>query len=144
GTGERTPRFYRAAGYRCANGGARRYNRDTVGPRGLARPAVRGPLMPLSTAQYSPPVRELLKPRRTPPLGAGTPVRSSGERLRALNVTSLFAPATVRDRLMGSACLAGLWLWFDYLDESHSLSQDIHTPEGSFWHGIMHRREGDF
>ena len=73
-------------------------------------------------------MRELLKPPRTPPLGAGTPVRAAGERLRALNVTSLFAPATVRDRMMGSACLAGLWLWFDHLDESHALSQDIHTP----------------
>jgi len=100
--------------------------------------------MPLSTARYSPAVRELLKPRRTPPLGAGAPVRAAGERLRSLTVTSLFAPATVQDRMMGSACLAGLWLRFDFLDESHSLSQDIHTPDGSFWHGIMHRREGDF
>ena len=100
--------------------------------------------MTTSTARYSQAVRELLKPPRTPPLGPGTAVRAAGERLRALNVTSLFAPATVRDRMMGSACLAGLWLWFDHLDESHSLSQEIHTPEGSFWHGIMHRREGDF
>ena len=100
--------------------------------------------MPTSTARYSQAVRELLKSPRTPPLGAGTPVRSAGERLRALTLTSLFAPATVRDRTMAGACLAGLWLWFDFLDESHSLSQEIHTAEGSFWHGIMHRREGDF
>jgi hypothetical protein len=100
--------------------------------------------MSTSTAPYSPAVRDLLKADRTPPLGAGTPVRTAGEKLRALNLTSLFAPATVRDRTMASACLSGLWLWFDYLDESHSLSQEIHTAEGSFWHGIMHRREGDF
>jgi len=30
------------------------------------------------------------------------------------------------------------------LDRSHSISQDIGSAEGSFWHGIMHRREGDF
>jgi hypothetical protein len=30
------------------------------------------------------------------------------------------------------------------LDESHNISQRIDTPEGSFWHAIMHRREGDF
>jgi hypothetical protein len=100
--------------------------------------------MSTSTAQYSPAVRDLLKADRTPPLGAGTPVRAVGEKLRGLNLSSLFAPATVRDRTMASACLSGLWLWADYLDESHSLSQEIHTAEGSFWHGIMHRREGDF
>lgn len=100
--------------------------------------------MATSAARYSPAVRELLKTPRTPPLGAGSPVRSADERLRALTVTSLFAPANLHDRTTGHACLSGLWLWFDFLDESHSLSQDIHTVEGSFWHGIMHRREGDF
>ncbi len=30
------------------------------------------------------------------------------------------------------------------LDESHALSQNIHTPIGSYLHGIMHRREGDY
>jgi hypothetical protein len=37
-----------------------------------------------------------------------------------------------------------MWLLYDFLDESHSRSQAIATPSGSFWHGIMHRREGDF
>jgi hypothetical protein len=40
--------------------------------------------------------------------------------------------------------LSGLWLYFDWLDESHRISQSIETPTGSFWHAIMHRREGDF
>lgn len=39
---------------------------------------------------------------------------------------------------------AGLWLYVDELDRSHAYSQDLHTPTGSFWHAIMHRREGDF
>ena len=39
--------------------------------------------------------------------------------------------------------MAGLWLYFSCLDESHSLSQSIETPDGSFWHGIMHRQEPD-
>jgi hypothetical protein len=39
---------------------------------------------------------------------------------------------------------AGIWLYVDDLDRSHRISQNIHTPEGSYWHGIMHRREGDF
>lgn len=43
-----------------------------------------------------------------------------------------------------SACMAGLWLLAGDLDASHEISQSDHSPEGSFWHGIMHRREGDF
>ena len=40
--------------------------------------------------------------------------------------------------------MAGVWLLHDCLDESHTISQGIDTPSGSFWHAIMHRREGDF
>ena len=40
--------------------------------------------------------------------------------------------------------LSGLWLWHDWLDRSHEISQSVHTPSGSYWHAIMHRREGDF
>ena len=39
---------------------------------------------------------------------------------------------------------AGVWLYVDDLDRSHAISQGLHSPEGSFWHAIMHRREGDF
>jgi hypothetical protein len=35
-------------------------------------------------------------------------------------------------------------LWHDYLDESHSISQQIPGAHGSFLHGIMHRREPDY
>jgi hypothetical protein len=41
------------------------------------------------------------------------------------------------------ACIAGLWLLHDFLDESHRVSQDLDTAEGSYWHAIMHRREPD-
>ncbi len=39
---------------------------------------------------------------------------------------------------------AGLWLYADDLERSHTLSQSIEDATGSYWHGIMHRREGDF
>lgn len=39
---------------------------------------------------------------------------------------------------------AGLWLYVDDLGRSHAVSQGIASPTGSFWHAIMHRREGDF
>ncbi len=50
----------------------------------------------------------------------------------------------VADRNEASALLSALWLQFDWLDQSHRISQSIDTPTGSFWHAIMHRREGDF
>src|SRR4051794_18122244 len=39
---------------------------------------------------------------------------------------------------------AGLWLYVDDLERSHTISQSIGDTTGSYWHGIMHRREGDF
>jgi NADH:ubiquinone oxidoreductase subunit F (NADH-binding) len=42
------------------------------------------------------------------------------------------------------AVMAGLWLRHDWLNESHKISRRIDNATGSFWHAIMHRREGDF
>src|SRR5688572_33017148 len=64
----------------------------------------------------------------------------------------MLAPATAAQMITGlvrneddaKAMLAGLWLWHDWLDESHNLSRSLHSSTGSFWHAIMHRREGDF
>jgi len=39
-------------------------------------------------------------------------------------------------------CLA--LLWHDHLEASHGISQQLHTNDGSFLHGIMHRREPDY
>ena len=55
-----------------------------------------------------------------------------------------FLTVPVVSKSDASAVLAGLWLWHDALDESHAISQSLHTSTGSFWHAIMHRREGDF
>ncbi len=37
---------------------------------------------------------------------------------------------------------AALYLKHGYLDDCHKIAQQIATPTGSYWHGIMHRREG--
>ncbi|MFG0248016.1 MAG: hypothetical protein ACF8OB_03945 [Phycisphaeraceae bacterium JB051] len=39
---------------------------------------------------------------------------------------------------------SALWLYVDELDLSHTISQNLKDADGSYWHGIMHRREGDF
>ncbi len=93
---------------------------------------------------YGPAVAELLLPPRECPLGPGQPNRAAEGRLTALTPEALLAGRPLVDRAMAQACLAGLWLYHDFLDESHAISQEIHTPSGSFWHGILHRREGDF
>jgi hypothetical protein len=84
----------------------------------------------------------LLEPR-LPPLGPGTPNRDAHTKLRDLDLTRAFAPRVIADHDMARACHAGLWLYHDYLDESHAISQEIPGATGSLWHGIMHRREPD-
>jgi len=47
------------------------------------------------------------------------------------------------DAVKPEAAHAGLWLYCGYFDESHSIAQEIHTADGSYWHGILHRMEPD-
>lgn len=77
-------------------------------------------------------------------LGPGTPNRTVRGTLRALDETAVFGGKTVTDRDMAACCISGLWLLHNFLDDSHTISQNVHTATGSYWHGIMHRREPDF
>lgn len=78
-------------------------------------------------------------------LGPGTPPDASiVSELKALSVESAFADFQVTRQDMARACLSGVLLKFDLLDASHTLSQSIDNATGSFWHGIMHRREPDY
>ena len=47
--------------------------------------------------------------------------------------------------LVGRISLAiGLKMYVDDIFGAHDLCQDINTPSVSYWHAIMHRREGDY
>jgi hypothetical protein len=73
------------------------------------------------------------------PLALGTCASpEAAKRLAAATEEDLFPRSAHPD-----AAMSGLWLYFSCLDESHTLSQQIHTIHGSFWHGIMHRQEPD-
>jgi hypothetical protein len=93
---------------------------------------------------YGPVLARLVTGERCRALDAGRPDESMRVPLRQATVESAFASATVIDRSMAAACLAGAWLVHDFFDESHTVSQSIDTPTGAFWHGVMHRREGDY
>jgi hypothetical protein len=75
------------------------------------------------------------------PLGPGTPERSLETRLANLGDAAF--GDSIADPTMVQACRAGLWLAFNFLDEAHTISQELSTPEGSYWHALMHRREPD-
>ena len=93
---------------------------------------------------YGPAIASLLIPSRLAPLDAGWPNLAARDKLAALTVEELFPGQPIKDRNMADACRAGLFLYHDCLDESHAISQEIDTPTGSYWHGIMHRREPDY
>jgi hypothetical protein len=97
----------------------------------------------IDLSSYSPRVAEILKldggGERLMPLAGGT--CSSAEAYRQLK------GADARDLFPGArapeAAMAGLYLYFSCLDEAHSIAQAVESPDGSFWHGIMHRQEPD-
>jgi len=98
----------------------------------------------IDTEKYGPTLAEMLREARLAPLGPGTPNIAAKALLDRLSAATVLAPAAARDTDMAACCLAGLWLYHDFLDESHRICQDVGTPSGSYWHAVMHRREPDF
>ena len=66
------------------------------------------------------------------------------DQIQDLSLETLFDGQSVKDSTMGYAMQSGLLLWNDALDASHTISQGIESKTGSYWHGIMHRREPDY
>lgn len=97
-----------------------------------------------SPAQYGGWCAPLLTHEHLCELVGGRPDASVYPQLRDMEDALLFEDATIQDTEMAACCRSGLWLLHDYLDESHQISQSIETATGSYWHGIMHRREPDF
>ena len=95
-------------------------------------------------AAYSPVFKALLTESRLMPLDPGIANSVAKPVLEALDLLGAFAPHDIAAPDMAEACRSAVWLYHDYLDESHTISQKIDTATGSYWHGIMHRREPDY
>ncbi len=78
------------------------------------------------------------------PMGLPVPIRpprGTNETLKSLERLDWTNLAKARN---GELLRAGaLWL-YGFLDESHSIAQGLASAEGSYWHALMHRSEGDF
>lgn len=92
--------------------------------------------------QLSPELRQAIAAADLPSLGAGPAAPQLGALLQRNDVgLPNRSPADVG---AARACEAALWLLAGDPDRSHEISQSIESADGSFWHGVMHRREGDF
>jgi hypothetical protein len=75
------------------------------------------------------------------PMALAAPKCTSGKALAALrsaDARKLFPRARAAE-----AAFAGLQLYFGCWEEAHETAQNIATPEGSYWHAIVHRQEPD-
>jgi hypothetical protein len=95
-------------------------------------------------SMYSPALLNLIAVDKINELGPGIPDLAFKARLETLDFSQAVSPQKIRNETFAAACHAALWLRHDFLDESHTISQGIAHATGSYWHGLMHRREGDY
>ncbi len=90
---------------------------------------------------FSPDLATAIEQAELPGLDEGPTDVTLQKLLKSAEIQQHLGDAT---RRCHDECISGLWLLAGDLDRSHTISQDIGSSEGSFLHGIMHRREGDF
>ena len=111
---------------------------------GPSQPAFAEYMSSFDSKDYGPALKSLLAGAPLNEIGPGKQNSQALAGLQALTPESLAAGRILHDRQMALACIAGLWLRHDYPDQSHGISQGLDMAEGSYWHGILHRREPDF
>ena len=96
--------------------------------------------MPFDLSHFTPEVAALLQDAdtRLMPLTKESARRDQATSLLNTPVRNLFPQARSSE-----ASLAGLLLYLGYWSDAHEVAQEIETPEGSYWHAIVHRMEPD-
>ena len=99
--------------------------------------------MDFDPAKYGPDVARVLaldgNGNRLLPLQCGACTNERARSLLKAAQASVLFPGCAAPE----APLAGLWLYFSCLEEAHELANACDTQEGSLWHAILHRLEGD-
>ena len=94
-------------------------------------------------ALFPAPVDVLLRqagaPGHRPPLRSQTPADAALCLSLARQPAQTLFPAARH----AEAALAGLLLYAGCFEQSHQVAQSVEAPEGSYWHGILHRQEPD-
>jgi hypothetical protein len=95
---------------------------------------------------YSPLVNECLAEEelllRLRPTEPGHP--DMLRKIRAAKEEDLTGGAVLADSGYPRLIRAGLLYAYDAIDECHRIVQEIPSDLASYWHGMVHRREGDF
>jgi hypothetical protein len=99
--------------------------------------------MQFDPASYGDKVAQLLAldgngQRLVPLVTAGRSSEDAYHRLKNAKAKELFPKSSAP-----KGGLAGLWLYFSCFEEAHEVAQGDPSPEGSFWHAILHRQEPD-
>lgn len=77
-------------------------------------------------------------------LQMGKPNESVRSILLQIAESPMLLGEPLADKHMALCAVGALWLKADFFDAAHEIFQEIPNPTGSLWHGISHRREGDF
>ena len=93
---------------------------------------------------YTPLIKALLEIPVDMSLQVSTENAEGVVALRDRSAQDLFGGLSVVDPVMADAALSALWLRFDALDPAHDVINRIDSATGCLWHGILHRREGDY
>ena len=96
------------------------------------------------TDRFGPVIREILgSGDRLPQLAPNKGEAGIRSRLQALDSETAVGGARIASKAEARCLMAGLYLYFDWLEPAHLIAQEIQGSTGAFWHGIMHRREPD-
>ena len=73
-------------------------------------------------SKYGPVFESLIDTSRATAIGEGSSNRDLYTSLQKLSLDNAFIEPIV-DENYAAACISGVWLWNDFLDESHAISQ---------------------